>query len=173
MTRKEIAVGLGLALLATGASMIIAAASSPAVYQALLFWPGLALTSVSGIAVAWALVHRNGSQTMPAGDTYNNNGNNFGHIGPNNFFGKQPFNMTNDVMGGVLRALGDHGLKAVSIGWIGTQKSHSAAAMLIPYLQGNGIDVTDAGGCMMRMPPNEVPIMIDPAKGEIWIDAEK
>ena len=63
------------------------------------------IVAVAGLGMmALAFLFRPAKEGPVVGDTYNNPGRNFGHMGPINNYGKQPFEMTETVMKEVLSA---------------------------------------------------------------------
>lgn len=86
--------------------------------------------------------------TPMANDTYNNSGYNFGHMGPVNNFGRQPFEMTDSVMREVL--VTTTGWPAFGVATLGQNpKSVAMADALCHYLVKHGRDAQRTGGVGM------------------------
>jgi hypothetical protein len=90
------------------------------------------------------------------GDNYVNHGINNGHIGPvNNNFGKMPFDMSEGTMADIANRLGvPH---ALTVQWVGGERSKAAALQLGSYLKERGFQIT-YGEIGVLVPALEHPI---------------
>ncbi len=136
--------------------------------------PGVIPVEVAWIAVALAIgmlsyalfprwllrllgINPRQPEAMAMGDTYNNSGKNFGHMGPINNYGKQPFQLTQGVVDQVVAAI-PTGSDVVVMA-VGTQRAFPMRDTIGAALGANGCKV-ELDSAMTFMPKPEHPITV-------------
>lgn len=84
-------------------------------------------------------------------------------------FGKQQFQMTNDVMNEVVRQLGPP--RSLKLGWVGSQKSFQDSQKLAAFLKARGFEIIEEGGTDILSPPLEGPVQV--IQGILFVDSSK
>lgn len=123
------------------------------------FYGGLALV-LTGIAMfLWAMFHRSTEatgKTIAVGDTYNNSGNNFGHMGPIHI-GKPAFELTQDHINQVLGHLTKG--RPVIVQAVGNQRAWGMGEVMANAIRAAGFSVTRENIGML-VPVPESPIAV-------------
>jgi hypothetical protein len=156
MERRTIVNGFFVTALAGGLAMMVGAAS-PGSYQATLAISGVAFTGLGMAGLVWLWWTARKDALAMAGDTYNNSGNNFGHMGPVNI-GKQVFTLTDDHIREVVQAC-PIGLP-VTVVAIGSQRAFPMQNAIATALKAAGYTVSlDSWAIPVPMPDS--PITVD------------
>lgn len=127
-------------------------------YAQVGFWGGLAVLVAGLILIGWSLVHRTKGEQTAMGDTYNNSGNNFGHMGPVHI-GRQQFEFTSDIAAELLAKVPKN--KAIDVEIIGSQRSQQIGQNIVGFLRANGYSISEVITIGMKVPPPSGPLSLE------------
>lgn len=126
-------------------------------YAIPLLWGSILVAAISGGMLLWWRQDSPAEAPSVANDTYNNSGYNFGHIGPINNFGKQPFQLTPAIINQIVAAIPVG--SDVTVTAVGTQSAFPMRDAIAAALSANGCKV-ELDSAMQIMPPPERPITV-------------
>lgn len=118
---------------------------------------GAALALIGFGIIFWSIFARAKKEAIVTGDNFNNFGNNFGHMGPINNYGKSDFQLTDDAIQEAIRAC-PSGIP-VLIHAVGPQSAIQMADTLQAAMINAGFTV-NVTSSMMTMPPPEHPFRL-------------
>lgn len=157
MRLREALVGIGLALLPGGISIGLAAAQIFPTYTSPLVLVGGLVSVVALLSVFWGywIGQKRPLEVSSMGDTYNNNGKNFGHMGPINI-GRQLFEFNQEIANEILRVVP----KGVPVNFevIGSQRSDIIFTQISAFMKNNGYVIGEVVRIGVKSPPASAPL---------------
>ncbi|WP_234731136.1 hypothetical protein [Acidocella facilis] len=140
---------------------VFAAWQSPTIaLHSFVMFAGFIAIIIGGLIEVYVFAVSDEKETIGMGDNYTNNGNNFGHMGPINNYGPQPFQLTEDVLRQVL-ANCPKGKKIFLRGIGHPIKFEPVRSRLMLALQTAGFDVEMGATFDVKVPPPPYPITIN------------
>lgn len=151
MDRKRLGGGVLAVVAAIGGPLFQMTLPSPSALQIYMLWGVVALLVAVGLYLLfWA--RDKAEASSPVGDTYNNHGNNFGHIGPVNNFGNQRLVFSEELGRQLLAHLPER--RPIELMSVGSQADQKIADQVQQFLTDNGYSVSRMAIGVMAPPPD-------------------
>lgn len=144
-------------VLGAGCVTCLVAAAVDGPHKRTLAYSGIVFGVVAALGIAGSVATASVDLQPTAGDSYTNSGSNFGHMGPVNNYGKQPFELRPELISQIVNAC-PPGIP-VKVMAVGPQKAFPMQDAIAAALRQRGFTVIlDGAGTLYPLPEHPVEI---------------